>query len=118
MVHGFGSAAAMWYKVIKKLCEKFSVYLIDLIGMGGSSRPLDYDWENVTAQESVDYMAGYIEKWRIAMGNLTDFYLVGHSLGAYTSGNFATKHQQHIKRLMLCSPPGILSPNGEKKDLT
>ena len=107
MVHGFGSAAAMWYKVIKKLCEKFSVYLIDLIGMGGSSRPLDYDWANITAQESVDYMAGYIEKWRIASGNWTDFYLVGHSFGGYLSGLYATKYPQHVKKLVMVSPIGI-----------
>ena len=29
----------MFWKIIKPIAEKFNLYIIDIIGMGGSSRP-------------------------------------------------------------------------------
>lgn len=66
--------------------------MIDILGFGGSSRPIDYDYNNFTAEESINYFVNYMEKWRIAMGDLRDFYLVGHSLGGYICGNYAAKY--------------------------
>ena len=91
-VHGYGSASAMFYKCIKRLSEKFNIIMLDTIGFGGSSRPLDYHYQTFTAEQSIDYFVAYFEKWRIAMNNLIDFYLVGHSLGAYLAGNYASKY--------------------------
>jgi predicted alpha/beta-fold hydrolase len=34
----------------------------------------------------------YFEKWRVEMGNLQEFYLVGHSFGGYMMGNYATNY--------------------------
>ena len=48
-----------------------------------------------------------MEKWRIAMGNITEFYLIGHSFGGYLMGNYAVAYPQHIKQLLLLSPIGI-----------
>lgn len=107
----------MYYKIIKPLCLEFSLVMIDLIGMGGSSRPLDYNYIDMTAEQSIDYFVEYLERWRVAMGNLTDFYLSGHSLGAYIAGNYAEKYQQYIKKLILISPPGVcarIQPGEEK----
>ena len=39
LVHGYGGSGVMFWKIIKPLSEKFHLYLIDIIGMGGSSRP-------------------------------------------------------------------------------
>ena len=44
------------------------------------------------------------------MGDLKDFYLIGHSLGAYLSGNYAAAYPQHIRKLILVSPPGVSKP--------
>lgn len=41
------------------------------------------------------------------MGNLTDFYLCGHSYGGYLSGTYAARYPQHIKKLLLLSPLGL-----------
>jgi cardiolipin-specific phospholipase len=49
-----------------------------------------------------------MEHWRIAMGNITDFYLIGHSFGGHLMGNYAVAYRQHIKQLLLLSPIGIL----------
>lgn len=42
LVHGFGGSGALYYKVLKGLAVNFYVIVIDIIGMGSSSRP---DWE-------------------------------------------------------------------------
>ena len=39
LVHGFGGSGVIFWKILKPLSEKFNIYLIDMLGMGGSSRP-------------------------------------------------------------------------------
>ena len=106
-VHGYGGSGALFFKIIKQMCKYFCVIFVDIIGMGASSRPSDYDYENITAEESIEYFNGYLEQWRKAMGGLTDFYLVGHSFGGYLVGNYAAKYHQHIKKVLLLSPIGV-----------
>jgi len=81
--------------------------LIDVIGMGASSRPGDYPYKTIDAADSVQYFNSYFEKWRIQMGNLTDFYVLAHSLGGYLMGQYALNHTQHIKKLVFISPIGM-----------
>jgi len=92
MLHGFGSAGALYYRILAPLQKKFKVIMIDSIGMGGSSRPDNYDKGEISAKESVDYFVDYIEKWRKSFGNLKDFILAGHSLGGYLAGHYAVKY--------------------------
>mmetsp|Transcript_36441 Transcript_36441/g.35298 ORF Transcript_36441/g.35298 Transcript_36441/m.35298 type:complete len:296 (-) Transcript_36441:257-1144(-) len=113
LVHGFGGSAAMFYKIMKPLAEKFRLVLIDIIGMGGSSRP---DFKHITdPTEADEFFIKYFESWRQSMGNLTDFILAGHSFGAYLAGNYACRHPQHVKKLLMLSPIGVnLMPEGFK----
>ena len=39
LVHGYGGSGTLFYKVLKGLTENFHVIVIDMIGMGSSSRP-------------------------------------------------------------------------------
>ena len=39
LVHGYGGSGLIFYKIIKALASHFDVYLLDIIGMGASSRP-------------------------------------------------------------------------------
>ena len=48
-----------------------------------------------------------MEKWRVAFGDLKDFYLAGHSFGGYISANYALKYPQNIKKLLMLSPVGV-----------
>ena len=107
LVHGYGGSGALLYRIFKHLITEFHIFAIDLIGMGSSSRP-PFDCEN---NEQADfYMLDYMEKWRVAMNNLTDFVLVGHSYGGYITGNYAAKYPQHIQKLILLSPLGCKVP--------
>ena len=40
LVHGFGGSGSLFYKVLRGLSESFYLIVIDLIGMGSSSRPV------------------------------------------------------------------------------
>lgn len=62
-----------------------------MVGMGGSSRPDNFNEKN-SPQEAIDYFVNYFEAWRVAMNNLTNFYLVGHSFGGYIVGNYILKN--------------------------
>jgi pimeloyl-ACP methyl ester carboxylesterase len=42
-LHGFGASGPLYYTIIKPLAEHFCLILLDNIGMGGSSRPRNYD---------------------------------------------------------------------------
>jgi cardiolipin-specific phospholipase len=62
-------------------------------------------------------MNNFLDKWRKAMGNLTDFVLIGHSYGAYVAGTYACWQPKHIKKLILLSPLGLkIAPKGWNKD--
>ena len=94
----------MFWKIVKPLAEKYHLFMIDILGMGASSRP---EFEITDPQEAVDYLTQWLEVWRKKMGNLTDFILAGHSFGGFVCGHYAVKHPQHIKKLLMLSPFGV-----------
>lgn len=51
------------------------------------------------------------------MGDLKDFFLIGHSLGGYLVANYVVKYPQYIKKFILASPVGVCPElnDGEKK---
>ena len=38
---------------------------------------------------------------------LTNFYLAGHSFGAYMIGQYAYRYPQHVKKFVMLSPLGV-----------
>lgn len=89
---------------MKPLAEKYHLILIDIIGMGSSSRP---KFTAKTGEQSDLFFVDFIEKWRIAMGDLKGFILAGHSFGGYICGHYAAKYPQHLKKLLMLSPVGV-----------
>ena len=89
---------------MKPLAKHFHVIFLDLPGMGGSTR---VPFFCKTPEQAQEFFVDFIEQWRVAMGNLTDFYLAGHSFGGYISGIYALKYHQHIRKLILISPIGF-----------
>ena len=80
----------MFYKALKMLAERFHVILIDIIGMGSSSRPTTFTAK--TAEEADDYFIDFLEKWRIAMDDMKNFILAGHSFGGYICGLYGARY--------------------------
>ena len=105
LVHGFGGSGALYYKVMKGLAENFYVIVIDLVGMGSSSRPA---WQMIqNGEEADEYFMNAIEQWRINMGDLTNFFIAAHSYGGYLFGTYAALYPQHVRKLLLLSPLGV-----------
>jgi hypothetical protein len=46
--------------------------------MAGSSR--NFDFPAKTTSEAESFFIQFVESWRIAMGGITNFILMGHSL--------------------------------------
>ena len=84
--------------------KKYRVFMIDIPGMGRSSRP-DFDYED--HEEAELYFLSRINDWRESMGfDLID--LVGHSFGGFISARYALKYHDHIRKLLLLSPSGVV----------
>ncbi len=75
--------------MMKALSEHFHCIFIDIIGMGLSSRP---KFSVSSADEAEEYFTDFLEKWRIAFGDLKGFFLAGHSFGGYVCGNYACRY--------------------------
>jgi cardiolipin-specific phospholipase len=39
LIHGYGGSSVKFWKIVKPLSQKYHILMIDIIGMGGSSRP-------------------------------------------------------------------------------
>ena len=94
----------MFFKIMKPLAENFHLIMIDILGMGGSSRP---DFSPKSAEESDEFFVDFLERWRLAMGDLKDFILAGHSFGGFICGHYAVKYPHNIKKLLMLSPVGV-----------
>ena len=89
LIHGYGGSGALFYKTLAGLAPHFRTLCIDIVGMGASSRP---EFNPANDNEADIFFNDFFEKWRIAMGDLTNFYLVGHSFGGYIAGTYAAAY--------------------------
>ena len=46
--HGYAASTAVYYSMYKRLMNHFSIITFDHVGMGASSRPQNYDHQNIT----------------------------------------------------------------------
>jgi len=74
LVHGTPSWSVLWRNVAPALAERFSVYLLDLLGYGESEQREGHD-VSITAQGRV--LAELLEHWELEAPGL-----VGHDIGA------------------------------------
>lgn len=95
ILHGFGASGIIFWKIMKPLAERYHLIFVDIIGMGGSSRP-DFD---ITEPYEVDeFLVEWLESWRknvrpLSPNGLTGFILAGHSFGGYVCGLYTIKYQ-------------------------
>jgi len=109
LIHGYGSGAIFYFKLLSQLKQRFHVYAIDLFGMGSSSRPLikDSGFENV-----ISFFVDTLEHWRVKVG-LEKFALMAHSMGAYISTHWVQMYNPSIEMLYLLSPAGFTNKDPE-----
>jgi len=118
MMHGYMNAAAYFYRNLVGLTHYFeTVYSLDMLGWGLSSRP-DFDLQltaggNDEASREKDeikvaesFFVESLEAWR-SKNKIDKMILAGHSMGGYMSVAYCEKYPQHVERLILLSPVGV-----------
>ena len=106
-LHGFTGSTQTWDEVISYLPNTFDILCIDLIGHGGTSKPIDYTRYMVEEQIADLYALFQRLQW-------SDFTLVGYSMG----GRLALAYASHypVKRLILeSSSPGLIDKEERSK---
>lgn len=130
MVHGFGSGVAMWSLNVDELSQhgKRSIYALDVLGFGKSSRPnIEIkipNKQNLNAAEKKkaeaemmeEYMVESIEKWRQSIGGplAGRFIILGHSFGGYLSLAYALRYPKNVAHVILADPWGLAPENHEQ----
>lgn len=92
LLHGFMENLSIWDDMIPFLSDKFRLIKIDLPGFGKS--------EIVAEIQTSEIMADEVKKVIDELG-LTEFHLLGHSLGGYISLAFAEKFPEVLKSFTL-----------------
>ncbi|KIK59179.1 hypothetical protein GYMLUDRAFT_170030 [Collybiopsis luxurians FD-317 M1] len=117
MLHGYGGGLGFYFRNFHPMAQwagkhNTSVYAIDWLGMGRSSRPpfrVRASKNDIPARvsEAESFFVESLEDWRKKM-QLEKMTLIAHSLGAYFSVAYALKYPQRVEKLILLSPAGVL----------
>ncbi|KAL4425609.1 hypothetical protein ABPG75_009625 [Micractinium tetrahymenae] len=70
LVHGFGASSRHWRRNIGALADAgYKVYAVDLLGLGGSEKPLiDYSME-LWRDQLLDFLTEYVQAPTVLVGN-------------------------------------------------
>lgn len=119
LLHGWGAGLAVYSRALTLLCRQFSaVYLVDLPGMGGSSRKIFPRQPSVN--EAVTYFVEDLESLYEWLGSSdTEFkqadhrHIGAHSMGAYVTVEWMLRRRVQFRSVVLVSPVGV--PQGPEK---
>ncbi|MDI1443409.1 alpha/beta fold hydrolase [Polyangium sp. 6x1] len=98
LVHGLTDTCRTWNKIAPALARDRRLYALDLPGHGQSSR---YD-----ASYDVSWYASLVVEWIRSLG-LSDFDLVGHSLGGGIAMHVLLEQPGRVHRLALVAAGGL-----------
>ena len=96
--HGFSRSGRFWYNWVPLLSREFRILRPDLRGMGESVIPEDQ------YEASLDI---FVEDLNSLLDHLAieDVVYVGESFGGILGLNFAHKHPERVRALVLCNTP-------------
>ncbi len=103
LIHGYGGAGFYFSCCIKELSKDFKVYIIDIPGMGSSSR-IKYDCKE--PEEAREFFCNCIEEWRKALC-IDRMFIGGHSFGGYIAGMYTLAFPERVKKCLLISAAGF-----------
>lgn len=108
MLHGYGASSMHFYRNMHGLSRQFykTVYSLDMLGWGLSSRPTSFFNSNTSLEETEDFFVESLEAWRVAQ-DIPKFTLAGHSMAGYLSVAYSERYPERVERLILMSPAGV-----------
>lgn len=107
LLHGFLESKEIWNDYIKKICQKYNVIALDLLGHGMTSC-LSYVH---TMEEMADQVRFVMKTHDVRKG-----ILVGHSMGGYVALAFTEKYPDNIKGLCLFNSSAFADTELKKKE--
>jgi cardiolipin-specific phospholipase len=107
VLHGYMNSGMYFYRNLGGLARYFpSVYSIDWLGWGLSSRPAGLFDAHATDVQAEDVLCASLEAWRERNG-IDRMVLAGHSMGGYLSVAYCERYPERVERLVLLSPVGV-----------
>lgn len=104
-LHGSWKDSSQWLPVVQELSHKYHCFAPDLLGFGES--------EPVKVHCSIALQVECLQEYLDSL-NLSQIYLVGHSLGAWVAASYALKHLEQVRGLVLLSPEGVATEYWQK----
>jgi len=98
IVHGVGGHKEDWREVAEALATNHTVYAIDMLGFGGSSRGAK-DLRVLTQALAI--------KALLDCNDLKRATIVGNSVGGWVSATFAATYPEMTEKLVLIDPAGF-----------
>jgi proline iminopeptidase len=125
VVHGGpGIPYASAWKGLQPLEDRFKFYYYHQRGCGESTRPFDRFesknyYANMTELErtlGLGAQIADIERIRRILGQ-ERLTIIGHSFGGFIASLYAAEFPQHVDRLILVAPAGVLTPPDEERNI-
>lgn len=98
LLHGFASSADTWDGWLARLSPHYRVIAVDVAPFAVTG-PLP--GRTMSPAELQNFMDALVQKL-----GLSQFYLGGNSLGGYISWNYALRHPEQVKKLILVDAAG------------
>lgn len=98
IVHGVGGHKEDWQGVAAALAPSHTVYAIDMLGFGGSSR----DATDLGMATQAKAIKALLDQEGIAVADL-----IGNSVGGWVAATFAASYPDRVCKLVLVDPAGF-----------
>jgi pimeloyl-ACP methyl ester carboxylesterase len=104
ILHGLFGSLDNWHTLSKKFAETYQVFSLDQRNHGRSPHTDEFNYQ-ILAQDLYDFMQ---------QQNLTNAYILGHSMGGKTAMQFAFTYPEKVRKLIVADiapksyPPGHL----------
>ena len=98
IVHGIGGHKEDWRGVMAALAQDHTVYAVDMLGFGGSSK----DLPEITVASQADALAALLRQ-----EGLKQATLIGNSVGGWVTATFAARHPAQVAQLVLVDAAGF-----------
>ncbi len=104
-LHGAWKDSSQWLPVMQQLSNQCHCFAPDLLGFGES--------DPVKVHYSIALQVECVQEYLNSL-NLSQIYLVGHSLGAWVAASYALENLEQVSGLVLLSPSGVVTESWYK----
>ncbi len=91
ILHGLFGSSDNWYSLAKVFADRFTVFVVDQRNHGQSPHSDDFDYKLLT--EDLRYFTLEHETQQVV--------ILGHSMGGKVAMNFAVRHPEHVRKLIV-----------------